>query len=430
MVDRYELGDPLGVGGQALVRKARDRILERAVAIKSLEPFFGEAPADRDLDRLRREAKALAALSHPYIPAIYDIELDLTPRIIFEFIEGRNLLTVLNESRPSLREITRWTSQIFSALAHAHSRDILHRDIKPANIVLRDDGACCLVDFGFALMAGHTINSSSRAHGTVGYMSPEQSRGEPIDGRADIYSIAATIYHLLSNKLPKPEAYEPLSEIDESIPPALDTLLRRSLGPIKERPATIQEFAEAFMTAQHVRTSVAEILASGQLHEVAGLLQSMTPQDFAKLKFGQRSILFVRLAGVLSANSPPVIRAALTLLLALTRLSAGMPSDDFRMTIRAALKLGFDHQFGESWRGDPDLREEIYRAVLMLPSDHHHVMTEEVLAWAAGLNGNSEHVREPWYQGSAKRIIQLMTASDHCSDEDAAGLIALLRRLS
>ena len=261
-------------------------------------------------------------------------------------------------------------------------------------------------------------------------MPPEQARGETIDARADVYALAATLYHLLANKLPKPEAYEALSEIDESIPPALDVLLRRSLGPIADRIASAQAFADAFGLAQRVHTSTAEILASGQLHEIVGMLQGMTSAEFLALKLGQRRVLFQRLKHGIASHNPSAMRGAVAFLLELMRLSAVTPADDFRTTISASLLLGFDHQFGVSWRGSPDLREAIERAVLTLPPSHHRVMTNEVLEWAVALDGGSSHVRESWYQIALKRILQLMIVSDHCSDEDAERLVAVQSRLS
>lgn len=265
--ERYKTVHVLGEGGQALVRKAIDLELNRPVAIKSLEPFFGIAPDARDRERFRREARALAALAHPSIPAVYDIQLaGSPPQIIFEFIDGTNLLKLLNTRRPTLRETCRWLLQVCSALSHAHDHGIIHRDVKPANLVVRSQtGVCFLVDFGLAAVPWDNLRTMSRTAGTPAYMAPEQVRGEELDARADVYSLAVTLYQLLANKLPAPERYEPLSSMDPDIPPAIDTLIQDCMQPKHIRVATAQQFGRRLRDAASISLSLAEMLEDNTL---------------------------------------------------------------------------------------------------------------------------------------------------------------------
>jgi serine/threonine-protein kinase len=294
---RYEVQGHLGAGGQASVDRATDIVLNRPVAIKSLEPYFGVAPSDRDRERLKREARALASLSHPNIPAVYDIQLDTAPpRIIFEFIDGDNLLSILNARKPTLREVCRWLRQVCAALAHAHARGIIHRDVKPANIVLRPRvGSCYLVDFGLATIPGEALRSSSKLGGTPAYMSPEQLRGEELDPRSDIYSLAVTMYQLLANKLPAPERYEQLSSIDHSIPPEVDALIQDCLGSKATRPADADEFARRLGDAVSISMSMSEILDHGKLlQRIIETVENPSPENLPII-LGDLRVLRLRL---------------------------------------------------------------------------------------------------------------------------------------
>lgn len=283
MLNRYRIESRLGAGGQGLVTKATDILLDRPVAIKTLSPLFG---AERGSERLTREARALAALSHPQIPAVYDILLDSSPpQIVFEFIDGDNLLTVLSQRRPTIREVCRWMLQACAALSHAHAAGVVHRDVKTANLILRStDGSCCLVDFGLATLPGESLGTASRFYGTPGYTAPEQLRGEVVDARADVFSLAVTMYQLLTNKLPAPEEYETLSSIDPVIPPAVDALLHDSLRAKNSRPASAAEFAQRLKDAVAVSVSLSDLLDNARLlGELADVLRQVSPSQHGSM---------------------------------------------------------------------------------------------------------------------------------------------------
>src|SRR5271155_1050783 len=190
----YEIVAPIGAGGMGEVYRAKDTRLGRDVAIKVLPEGFA-----RDADRLRRfeqEARAVAALNHPTILAIHDIgEYNGAPFLVSELLEGHSLREELNSGALPTRRAVEDASQIAQGLAAAHDKGIVHRDLKPENVFVTKDGRLKILDFGLAKLrrpepVGETVDGVSGMHaqteaglvlGTVGYMSPEQVRGEPAD---------------------------------------------------------------------------------------------------------------------------------------------------------------------------------------------------------------------------------------------------------
>ncbi|HEY6049779.1 MAG TPA: protein kinase [Thermoanaerobaculia bacterium] len=204
----YEILSALGSGGMGEVYRARDGRLERMVALKAL-PAHLAASADA-LARFEREAKAVAALSHPNILAIHDFGVENgTPYAVMELLEGATLGDRLSQSSISLRKSLEWGLQIVRGLAAAHERGIIHRDLKPQNIFVTRDGLVKILDFGLARQDAAAGDDGSRDPtgtqegailGTAGYMSPEQARGRPADHRSDLFSFGAILYEMLSGR--------------------------------------------------------------------------------------------------------------------------------------------------------------------------------------------------------------------------------------
>jgi eukaryotic-like serine/threonine-protein kinase len=196
----------LGAGGMGEVYPATDSRLGRDVAVKLLR---GDLNADADrLRRFEQEARAAAALNHPNILAVFDIcTHDGASYLVSELLEGETLRDLLRRGAPPIRQAIEYGVQIANGLAAAHERGIVHRDIKPENIFVTTDGRIKLLDFGIAKLtegAAHTVaiqqgsTTPGALIGTVGYMSPEQVRGQPIDHRSDIFSFGAVLYELVS----------------------------------------------------------------------------------------------------------------------------------------------------------------------------------------------------------------------------------------
>ncbi len=209
---RYEIVELLGVGGMGEVYRARDERLERQVAIKVLPQKFAED--ETALARFKRESRAVAALSHPSIRSIYDIDQDgETTFAVMELLEGQTLDEELVTGAMPWHRAVELGCTIAEGLAAAHSKGIIHRDIKPQNIFLTEEGAAKILDFGLARIespdSGNddgltaTLVFATEAGaimGTVQYMSPEQVRGQPADARSDVFSFGCVLYEMVTGK--------------------------------------------------------------------------------------------------------------------------------------------------------------------------------------------------------------------------------------
>jgi serine/threonine protein kinase/tetratricopeptide (TPR) repeat protein len=228
----YEIEAPIGAGAMGEVFRARDTRLHRTVAIKVL-------PHDRvaDPDRKRRflqEARAASALNHPNIVVIYDISSEAgTDFLVMEYVRGKNLKDLITPQGLPFADVCRYGAQISSALAAAHAAGIVHRDIKPANIMVTPEGQVKVLDFGVAKLT-EPVNAEGETRtqiqlttpgivvGTVAYMSPEQTRGENLDGRSDIFSLGSVLYEAATGRLPFQGAsmLAVMHEIATRVPPA------------------------------------------------------------------------------------------------------------------------------------------------------------------------------------------------------------------
>jgi tetratricopeptide (TPR) repeat protein len=211
-ISHYEIVSQIGAGGMGTVYRARDTLLGRPVAIKVLP-----AEAMKDESRQRRflqEARAASALNHPNIITVYDVlHEDDVHAIVMELLEGQSLQARLDDGPLPPRQAVRIARQIADALAAAHAAGIIHRDLKPANVMFTERGVAKVLDFGIAKLdpmratdqdATHTgaLTMMGAVVGTAAYMSPEQARGEAVDGRSDIFSLGIVMYEMLSGKSP------------------------------------------------------------------------------------------------------------------------------------------------------------------------------------------------------------------------------------
>ena len=203
LVGRYELVEKIGEGGMAVVYKAKDRLLNRYVAVKILRPEFTKDI--QFVESFRKESQAAAGLQHPNIVSVYDVgqEGDVY-FIVMELIEGISLSDYIRENAPlDYRTVVDITKQVASALSVAHRHNIIHRDIKPHNIMLTEDGTAKLGDFGIAkAISDATLTKTSTIIGSVHYFSPEQARGSYVDERSDIYSLGIIMYEMLTGQVP------------------------------------------------------------------------------------------------------------------------------------------------------------------------------------------------------------------------------------
>src|SRR3954468_14706902 len=203
-IGQFEVQELLGEGGIGQVFAARDTVLDRLVAIKSLR---AELLNDRSfVERFRGEAKNLALLSHPNITTLYTLhEENGALYMIMELVRGRTLENILEERGTpfSVEEAVAIAAQAADGLAYAHEMGIVHRDIKPANLILTNSGLLKIMDFGIARAQGsQRMTRDGSIVGTLAYMSPEQCRGQEVDGRTDLYSLGIALYEMLTGKVP------------------------------------------------------------------------------------------------------------------------------------------------------------------------------------------------------------------------------------
>ena len=204
--DRYEVEELVGTGGMSSVYRAHDRLLDRKVALKVLHQQFTD---DADyVERFRREARAVAALSHPNIVTVIDRgEHENRQFIVFEYIDGENLKAVI-ERRGAAPVTTslELAMQIARGLSFAHQQGLVHRDVKPQNILLNGDGQAKVTDFGIArsLDVQQGMTQTGTVLGTSDYIAPEQAQGQRVDEHTDVYSLGIVLYELLTNEVPFP----------------------------------------------------------------------------------------------------------------------------------------------------------------------------------------------------------------------------------
>ncbi len=207
-ISHYKILEKLGEGGMGVVYKAEDTKLKREVAIKFLPRHIAATIEERE--RFKIEAQAAAALNHPNIATIYNIEeVDDEMYIVMEYIEGRELREIVQSEKPSLQSAIDYATQIAEGLNAAHKKGVVHRDIKSSNVMITDEGQVKIMDFGLAKVAGgQHLTKSGMTVGTVAYMSPEQVQGIAVDHRTDIWALGVVLFEMLTGELPFKGDYE------------------------------------------------------------------------------------------------------------------------------------------------------------------------------------------------------------------------------
>ncbi len=200
---RYRLEARIAAGGMSTVYRALDEILERRVAVKLMNR---EVASDSDqLERFRREARAVAQLSHPHIVGVIDAgEDDGRPYIVLEYVEGETLKErIRRHGRLPIGEAVAYAIEIARALGAAHARHIVHRDVKPQNVLIDQEGSAKVTDFGIArTLEEDGLTADGRVLGTTDYVSPEQALGQPVTGQSDLYSLGVVLYEMLTGEVP------------------------------------------------------------------------------------------------------------------------------------------------------------------------------------------------------------------------------------
>ncbi len=298
-VGRYRIEKFLGAGAMGEVYLALDPQIDRKLAIKTVRLAGRPQEIDERKKRLLREARAAGRLLHPNIVTLFDAgEAEGLLYLAFEFVEGTDLAARLEAGeRPSLRQVLRIARQAAEALDYAHGQGVVHRDIKPSNILLDPAGRAKVADFGIAKMAGQSteLTIAGSVMGSPQYLSPEQVRGEDLDGRSDLFSLGVVLYELLSGQRPfngetiTTLVYQilhveppPVSEL-RAVPPRLEELLRRMLAKdLGDRIATAGEVARelAFIEGELTEETLSAPAGAGPF-EATKLLPRQSAADTA-----------------------------------------------------------------------------------------------------------------------------------------------------
>ncbi|HEY6962540.1 MAG TPA: protein kinase, partial [Gaiellaceae bacterium] len=279
LADRYELEELVGTGGMSSVFRAHDRLLDRKVALKILhQQYSGD---DEYVERFRREARSVAALSHPNIVTVIDRgEHEGRQFIVFEYVDGENLKRLIERRGPApVTTALELGMQMARGLSFAHQQGLVHRDVKPQNILLNGDGNAKVTDFGIArsLDVQHGMTQTGTVLGTSDYIAPEQAQGQRVDEHTDVYSLGVVLYELLTKEVPFPgenfvavamrhinEPPPPIRDKRPDVPPRVEAAVQRAMAKRPEdRFQTMAEFC------RELEACLAEVQAGAGTQVVA-----------------------------------------------------------------------------------------------------------------------------------------------------------------
>jgi eukaryotic-like serine/threonine-protein kinase len=260
-IGRYQVIERIGRGAMGVVYRAQDSAMGRDVAVKVLTADIEDDPDIRT--RFHREAQAAARLSHPNIITIFDVGEDIGQGevdrffIVMELLKGATLREFLKPGDVPIARKIDLMVQLCAGLGSAHNASIYHRDIKPGNIFVRSDGILKILDFGVARLASSSVTAAGFIVGTPDYMSPEQARGENIDGRSDIFSLGGVFYFMLTGRKPFPatelpslfnqiQSEDPVPLLESEAAPELAAIVRKMLAKkADQRYASCQELLDS-----------------------------------------------------------------------------------------------------------------------------------------------------------------------------------------
>ena len=414
--ERFEIiEDSHGEGGFGKVSKGRDKELDRLVAVKKLH-LFNDSGAR---ERFKREAKTLAKMGHPNIPAIFDVHFkDEEMYILFEFVDGKPLRKFIgNHTIPTMDRVRRWFTQVAAALEHAHGNGIIHRDVKPDNIIVSsNEEDATLVDFGIALTADDVkkLTKSGYGIGTPGYMSPEQTAGRDLTDTSDVYSLGITLYESLSGHLPHPGGYQSLSDANEAIPPAIDDLIKECI--VQDHNLRLQsatDFIKRLRSAFRTDVPLSSLLVEARLHEIVAALKQMSAEDFAGKPRGQKLLLINRLKDLLRVDKPELRTGTAQVIALLTRLARLESADEYAPVIQAAFEWGFDQTFEPNWQGEREIRDTIIEAAKAANENAHAAISEKFTDFVKSKELKS---LPGWYCHELRILVTALLANPTCGE--------------
>ncbi len=287
-ISHYKILQKLGEGGMGVVYKAEDTKLKRTVALKFLSPQA--VGTEEDKNRFIHEAQAAAALNHPNICTVYEIdEYEDQSFIAMEYVEGESLKAKIKSGPLQIDEAVEIAVEIAEGLEEAHSKGIIHRDIKSANIMLTTAGRVKVMDFGLAKSSGRTqLTQAGTTVGTVAYMSPEQGRGDPVGFQTDIWSLGIVLYEMLTGELPFKADYEQAtiylimneetpsirsrrSDVPRKLEQIIEKALKKDIGERYASAEDLRKDLESLLETRRPRTTEREASAKESKPSIAVL---------------------------------------------------------------------------------------------------------------------------------------------------------------
>src|ERR1700722_3107164 len=305
----YRIIEEVAAGGMGVVYRAHDQQLERDVALKVLPP--GTLSNDASRRQFRKEALALAKLSHPNIETVYEFDTqDGIDFLVMEYVTGNTLAERLAAGALPEKEVVALGMQIAAAMEEAHGRGIVHRDLKPRNIAITARGHAKVLDFGLAKLlpqvndvTSDTLTDTQAGAGTLPYMPPEQLQGESVDARADIYTIGAVLYEMATDRRAFPDEL-PSRVIDAILhhPPVPPRALNPRISPELERiilKCLDKDPARRFQSAKELSVDLRRLAESPNSHSIS----SETPNEAKARKRAMAAVILVLLLVVLLAGA-------------------------------------------------------------------------------------------------------------------------------
>lgn len=301
---RYEILGELGHGAMGVVYKARDPLIDRVVAIKTINLGLALDEKKEYEERFYQEAKAAGRLSHPNIVTIYDVgKSGDVAYIAMEFLQGRELRDIMDDGGLlPVDQTLDIVAQVAQGLAYAHEHDIVHRDVKPANIMVGRDGHVKITDFGIARMASSAVRTQTgMVLGSPKYMSPEQVMGKPIDRRSDIFSLGVMLYEMVTGEAPfvgenvNAIMYQtlnvapvPPNKLNSAVPDMLNFIVAKALAKgLDDRYQDAKDFANDLRacrdtlsrSAQKIGLSKPSVAGAGKLPDAIGVTGQLMPGE-------------------------------------------------------------------------------------------------------------------------------------------------------
>jgi eukaryotic-like serine/threonine-protein kinase len=320
---RYRLDEKIGAGGMSTVYRARDMTLERDVAVKLMHR---EIAADSDhLERFRREARAVAQLSHPYIVNVIDAgEDEGRPYIVFEYVQGETLKDRIRRlGRLPVAEAVAYAVEIARALGYAHQRHIVHRDVKPQNVLIDAEGSAKVTDFGIARTLDQDgLTADGRVLGTTDYVSPEQALGHKVTGQSDLYSLGIVLFEMLAGEVPfkgENQVAVAMKHVRDTLPDvqALRPEVSSALAAVLDR-ATAKNLDQRYADDLELIADLEDVLAietaraGGATGETTAVLRTLPERAQRRLPLRLRHPAWLVLGALVAVTAAVVLIIALS----------------------------------------------------------------------------------------------------------------------